>query len=40
MDALGQRTVFLTAYPSFSDSDNWVEYLLHEGVVADAGVER
>jgi hypothetical protein len=32
--------VFLTAYPSFSDSDNWVEYLLHEGVVADAGVER
>ena len=40
IDALGQRTVFLTAYPSFSDGDNWVEYLLHEGVVADAGVER
>jgi hypothetical protein len=40
IDALGRRTVFLTAYPSFSDSDNWVEYLLHEGVVADAGAER
>ncbi|WP_394153627.1 hypothetical protein [Loktanella salsilacus] len=40
IDALSRRTVFLTAYPSFSDSDNWVEYLLHEGVVADAGTER
>ena len=38
--ALSRRTVFLTAYPSFSDSDNWIEYLLHEGVVADAGAER
>ncbi|MFZ3583505.1 hypothetical protein ACOI1H_15210 [Loktanella sp. DJP18] len=40
IDALGRRTVFVTAYPSFSDSDNWVEYLLHEGVVAEAGDER
>ena len=40
LDALGRRTVFVTAYPSFSDSDNWVEYLLHEGVVAEAGDER
>lgn len=40
LDALGQRTVFVTAYPSFSDSDNWVEYLLHAGVVAQAGGER
>ena len=40
LDALGRRTVFVTAYPSFSDSDNWVEYLLHEGVVAQAGDER
>ena len=39
-DALSRRTVFVTAYPSFSDSDNWVEYLLHEGVVAEAGDER
>ena len=40
IDALGRRTVFVTAYPSFSDSGNWVEYLLHEGVVAEAGDER
>ena len=40
LGALGRRTVFVTAYPSFSDSDNWVEYLLHEGVVAEAGDER
>ena len=40
IDALGKRTVFVTAYPSFSDSDNWIEYLLHEGVVAEAGDER
>ncbi|SEN02382.1 hypothetical protein SAMN04488003_10814 [Loktanella fryxellensis] len=40
IDALGERTVFVTAYPSFSGSDNWVEYLLHAGVVAGSGTER
>ncbi len=40
IESLSKRTVFITAYPSFSDSDNWVEFLLHEGVVAEAGDER
>ncbi len=38
--ALSQRTVFVTAYPSFSESNDWAEFLLHEGVVAGAGREQ
>ncbi|RYH01621.1 hypothetical protein EU805_13260 [Salipiger sp. IMCC34102] len=40
IEALGQRTTFVTAYPQFSGSAEWTEILLHEGTVAAAGVER
>ena len=40
IDALSARTTFVTAYPRFSDSDSWKEFLLHEGVVAASGTER
>ena len=39
IDALSRRTVFVTAYPQFSDSRSWKEFLLHEGEVAAAGTE-
>lgn len=39
IDALARRTVFVTAYPQFSDSREWTEVLLHEGEVAAIGTE-
>ncbi|MBS1301224.1 hypothetical protein [Loktanella sp. SALINAS62] len=39
IDVLARRTVFLTAYPQFTDSRSWKEFLLHEGTVAGSGTE-
>lgn len=39
IDALSRRTVFVTAYPQFSGSNSWKEFLLHEGTVAASGTE-
>ena len=34
LEALGQRTAFLTVYETFGSGPSWVEILLHDGAVA------